>query len=344
MAEKIAILAPGGVGGPVGGLLTKAGHDVVLIDQWPAHVEAMKANGLRITIGTKQKPEGEIVVPVRAYHLYEVCTLRQQFDIVILTCKSYDTRWLVHFIEPYLKPDGVLVSMQNSLNDEWISPIIGKHRDIGCVLTGGGELLQPGHVWRNRSMNHPYYTVGELDGKVTARLEELVKILSDAGKTTISTDILPAKWTKLVRNSQSAVSYLCNKRSHQLLDDLRYISAVSEITREAIQIGTALGYNWEPINGLTAESLLGDPERVARNIIENAAIGISEDSLGMVQHDIKVGRPSEVAGYLNGLLVRKGREANLSTPMNEAIVELHLRVERGELPWDESNLDLLPKS
>ncbi len=339
MDKKIAVLAPGGIGAPVGGLLTKAGHDVVLIDQWPAHVDAMKAHGLRITIGTKQKPEGEVVVPVRAYHLYEVCTLHQQFDIVFLTAKSYDTRWLVQFIEPYLKPDGVLVSMQNSMNDEWIVPIIGKHRDIGCVLTGGGELLEPSHVWRNRSKEHPYYILGELDGRITPRLEEVVKILNDAGKTKVSTNILGAKWTKLVRNSQGAISSLCNKRSWKLLDDPRYIPAVAQITREAVQIGVALGYKMEPIAGMTAEDLLGSPEEVARSIIENA----SEDSISMVQHDMKVGRPTEVGGYLNGLLVRKGRETNVPTPVNEAVIVLHERVERGELPWDVSNMDRVPK-
>ncbi|MFC2052294.1 2-dehydropantoate 2-reductase N-terminal domain-containing protein, partial [Chloroflexota bacterium] len=41
MDPRIAVISPGGVGGPLGGLLTRAGHDVVLIDQWPAHVEAM---------------------------------------------------------------------------------------------------------------------------------------------------------------------------------------------------------------------------------------------------------------------------------------------------------------
>jgi len=94
---------------------------------------------------------------------------------------------------------------------------------------------------------------------------------------------------------------------------------------------------------MTAENLLGEPERVARNIIENAKIGGSEESISMVQHDIKVGRPSEVAGYLNGYLVRKGREAGVPTPINEAIIELHERVERGDLPWDMSNMELVPK-
>ncbi|MFC1984793.1 2-dehydropantoate 2-reductase N-terminal domain-containing protein [Chloroflexota bacterium] len=75
MDPRIAVISPEGVGGPLGGLLTRAGHDVVLIDQWPAHVEAMKAHGLRITIGSRTDPEAEYVMPVRVYHPYEVCTL-----------------------------------------------------------------------------------------------------------------------------------------------------------------------------------------------------------------------------------------------------------------------------
>ena len=95
--------------------------------------------------------------------------------------------------------------------------------------------------------------------------------------------------------------------------------------------------------GTTAENLLGEPERIARNIIENAKIGGSAESQSMVQHDIMVGRPSEATGYLNGLLVKKGREANVPTPVNEAIVALYEQLERGELPWDISNMDRVPK-
>jgi ketopantoate reductase len=44
MSYRIGIIGVG-VGSIVGGLLTKAGHDVTLIDQWPEHVEAMKKVG-----------------------------------------------------------------------------------------------------------------------------------------------------------------------------------------------------------------------------------------------------------------------------------------------------------
>ena len=53
MIKRIGILGAGAIGSVVGGCLTKAGRDVTLIDQWPEHVEAMKAKGLRLsgTIG-----------------------------------------------------------------------------------------------------------------------------------------------------------------------------------------------------------------------------------------------------------------------------------------------------
>jgi phosphoglycerate dehydrogenase-like enzyme len=42
MSYRIGIIGVGAIGGVVGGMLTRAGHDVTLIDQWPDHVEAMK--------------------------------------------------------------------------------------------------------------------------------------------------------------------------------------------------------------------------------------------------------------------------------------------------------------
>lgn len=116
----------------------------------------------------------------------------------------------------------------------------------------------------------------------------------------VSTDILGAKWTKLVQNSMGAVASLCNKRLWEQLDDPRYIPAVAPITKEAIAVGVALGYQLQPVTGLTPESLLGPPERIARTIIVNNSKGSPEGSVSMVQHDMEVGRPSEVAGYLNG--------------------------------------------
>lgn len=143
-----------------------------MIDQWPAHVEAMKAGGLHVVT-----PDGELHTPVRAYHLCEACSLNPRFDVVLLAAKSYDSCWMVEFIKQYLKPDGVVVSVQNSLNDEWIAPIVGITRDIGCVIDLSAEIFTPGTVQRNTTRAKTWFGLGagEFIGSTDEVLEKNLK-------------------------------------------------------------------------------------------------------------------------------------------------------------------------
>ena len=52
---KIAVVGTGAVGGSVAADLVRAGLDVTLIDQWPAHVDAMNAQGLTVHLPTETK-------------------------------------------------------------------------------------------------------------------------------------------------------------------------------------------------------------------------------------------------------------------------------------------------
>src|SRR5215467_12909855 len=102
MAMRIGIIGAGAIGSVVGGMLTRAGHDVTLIDQWPEHVQAMKTVGLRLSGSC-----GEHVVAVKALHLHEAQSIGEPFDAVFVAVKSYDTEWATHLGLTYLKPDGV---------------------------------------------------------------------------------------------------------------------------------------------------------------------------------------------------------------------------------------------
>lgn len=102
---RIGIMGAGAIGSIVGGLLTRAGHDVTLIDQWPAHVEAMRTTGLRLTIGGD-----DLLIPVTALHLYEAQRIQEPFEAVFLAVKGYDTEWATMFAIRFLRePDGVIV-------------------------------------------------------------------------------------------------------------------------------------------------------------------------------------------------------------------------------------------
>src|SRR5262245_57085620 len=101
---RLGIIGAGAIGCVVGGLLTKGGHDVTLIDQWPDHVESMKRVGLRLS-GTC----GEHLIPVTALHIHEAQRVGQPFDAVFISVKSYDTEWATHLGLAYLRPGGVVV-------------------------------------------------------------------------------------------------------------------------------------------------------------------------------------------------------------------------------------------
>lgn len=92
---RIAVLGTGAQGASIGADLLRAGLDVTYIEQWPAHVEAMRARGIEVRL-----PDETHVTPVHPLHLCEVATLREPFDIVFIVVKAYDTRWVAELIAP----------------------------------------------------------------------------------------------------------------------------------------------------------------------------------------------------------------------------------------------------
>ena len=142
MGKRIVVVGAGAIGGSAGGHLTRAGHDVTLIDPWPEHVETMREHGLHLSGMT---PEETHVVKVNAIHLTEVQQFCKQrpVDIAFICVKSYDTEWATHLIKPYLAPDGFCVSLQNCINEERIAAIVGWGKTMGCIASLVAAELSP---------------------------------------------------------------------------------------------------------------------------------------------------------------------------------------------------------
>ncbi|MFC1943415.1 ketopantoate reductase family protein [Chloroflexota bacterium] len=340
MNKNIGLLATGAIGSSIGADLTRAGYNVMLIDQWPAHVEAMKAHGLHVSM----LPEEEFRITVKAIHLCELASLKPQFDIVFLTSKSYDTLWMVELIKPYLKLDGVLVSMQNSMNDEWIAPLIGRERDIGCALELSAEVFDPGLVQRDTDRATTRFVIGDLDGKITPHVQEVAQLLSIVGNTEVSTNIWGAKWTKLVFNTMnSALGSIGGIKSSEMIQNPKCVDFAIKMGKEAVQVGAALGYDLEPIMGMTAQNFVGSTDEALRRMLVKVNVDLGSRQHPAPLQDLLKGRRTEVPGYLNGLVVLKGREVNVPTPYNEVIASLVLQIEEGKLKMERSNLEILDK-
>ena len=245
------MLGTGANGASIGADLTKAGHDVVLIDQWPENVQTMRQRGVRI-----EMPDETLEVPVRAYHLCDVCTFTEQFDAVLLLVKAYDSRWASHLIAPYLKPDGLLSGVQNGMTTDVIAEAVGPHRTMGCVIEISSAMFDPGVVMRHSPPSRSWFAVGSVDPATKGREEEIASLLRHSGSVEVVDDIRATKWMKLVSNATTLVTTAVLGLS---IHEAAAIPAMRELMlrsgQEALDTGSALGYPVLPIFGLKPDDM-----------------------------------------------------------------------------------------
>lgn len=333
--KQIAILGCGAIGSSVAADLAEAGYEPAVIDPWPAHVEAMRANGLKVTMKDRT-----VHVPVRAFHLSDLASARLEFDVVFLASKSNDHRWLAEYIKPWLKADGVVVGVQNGMNDDSIAEVVGRGRTLGCVVELQAELWTPGEITRNTTRQGTWFTVGELDGSYTPRVQEVAAMMGKVGRCDVTANIYGAKWTKLIANSMTMGPFgLLGLRNNEAAALPGMFDVSVRLGKESYAVGTALGYRIEPVFGLRADEFAGSSDE---NLVTTMKTLLSHVGGGRTApiHDHLKGRVSEMA-YISGLVARRGQELGIATPANAAVTEIDARINRGELAMDAENYQRL---
>ena len=90
---------------------------------------------------------------------------------------------------------------------------------------------------------------------------------------------------------------------------------------------------------MNAQDFLASTDEVLKENLTTILSNIGGQPRTMTLQDHLKGRPSEI-GYINGLVVRKGRVAKIPTPSNEAIAYLDKEIEQGKLKPSLSNLPI----
>jgi len=342
MSTRIGIIGVGAIGGVVGGMLTKAGHDVTLVDQWPEHVEAMRKVGLRLS-GTC----GEHLVPVRALNIHELQSVAEPFDAIFIAVKSYDTEWATQMAVDHLRqPDGVVVDFQNGINDHRVAAVAGRERTLGCVILISAGMYEPAHAIRTDRGNAAF-KIGEHDGTDSPRARRIAQILSEVAPAVVTTNLWGERWSKLVQNSMgNGVTAATGLTSGDCLRNDKIRRFQIRLAGEAVRVGQALGYTLERIRG-------ADPERLARASEGDAAALAEVEALivpkaganprGDIQRpsmaqDILKGRRTEIDA-MNGYIARKGAEVGVPAPSHARLAQIVTCVERGELAPSPSHLE-----
>ena len=331
---RTATIGVGAIAGTLAGFMAKAGNDVLMIDSWKEHVETMNEKGL-ILDGIV----GDHLVKVNAIHTDEIPNISDTFDMVIVGFKSYDTENAIKAMLPFMNEETCVVSPQNSINETLIAPLVGAQRTIGCITTISAGMYEPGHITRTGSVSQSLqkepvcFTVGELNGEITERVQTIADLFNSAGKTLVTADLWGQRWSKMVTNCMvNATAGMTGLMSHEVRADRETRNQILNLAIETVKVGRALGYNVKPPMG---DFSLEDMEKGAgpegNEELDKVLQGTPPEVPGRpsLAQDVMKGRKTEI-DYLNGLVSDKGREIGVDTPYSDAVTQVLKGVESGE--------------
>jgi 2-dehydropantoate 2-reductase len=297
--RRVAVLGAGAVGCYYGGMLARAGHDVVLIGR-PAHVDAFTADGLRLEAQTfdARIPVAASTEPAAAAGA----------ELVLFAVKSSDTDASARALAPFLAPDAVIVTLQNGVdNDERVRAALpdgAANPVIAAVVYVASEMAGPGHVRHNGR--------GELVIGPSPASAALAAAFVAAGvATTVADDVAGALWAKLILNCAYNALSAITRQPYGLLVTRPGIPAVlDDVVAECLAVATA-----ENIR------VPGDTMAAVRRIAETMPTQFSSTA-----QDIARGRPTEIDA-LNGHIVRCGEALGIPVPANRLLYALVKAIE-----------------
>jgi len=289
-------MGAGAVGCYYGGMLARAGHTVTLVAR-PQHVQAIEANGLRMETRTFDEQ-------VRLAASSEPAAV-QGADLVLFCVKSTDTESAGAQIRPHLKPDALVLCLQNGVdNAERLRGVLPQHAVAAAVVYVATEMAGPGH------MRH--HGRGELVIEPSQRSQAVAQALVAAGvPTEISDNVRGALWAKLILNcAYNAVSAIAQRPYGENVQGEGIPAVMDDVVDECLAVARAEGV-----------SVPGDIHAAVRNLA-----GTMPRQYSSTAQDLARGKRSEI-DYLNGLVVRRGEALGIATPANRVLWALVKLVE-----------------
>ena len=331
---RVAVVGAGAIGGTVGAYLARAGHDVTFIDVVAAHVETMRTRGLRI-VG----PIDEFTVSAPCHLPSEVTT---SFETIFLCVKAQATEAAARSALPFLASDGVVVSLQNGLNELVIADVVGRTRTMGAFVNFGADYLEPGVV---HYAGRGAVVVGELDGAITPRLRAVHEALRAFEPNAVTTtNIFGYLWAKLAVGAMIFATALTDDSIADCYAMPAYRPLFTAIAREVLAVAAAQGVTPEPFDGFDPTAFAPDAPAIVTEASLDGMVAFNRRSAKThsgVWRDLAVRKRKTEGEAQLGPIVALAAESGSSAPLTARILQLVREVEEGKRTLGRANLDLL---
>ena len=236
---RIAVVGTGGIGGPYGASLAKAGADVTFVARGP-HLEAMRENGLRV-----EGDRGETHIrPAQATDNIAGIGI---VDFVLFCVKLWDVESVGRQLRPIVGPGTAVVPLQNGVDAaERLVPILGHEAVMGGTAFVTGTIAAPGVIRQTGSYQR--MTFGEFDGRFSERGRRLSALCEAAAfEGVLSPDIKVPIWEKFILLVPlSGLHALTRVPLGKWRDDPDLLALYEAALRETVAVGLAEGVRLRP--------------------------------------------------------------------------------------------------
>jgi 2-dehydropantoate 2-reductase len=187
---RIAVIGTGGIGGPYGVSLAKAGADVTFVARG-AHLAAMRENGLRI-----EGDRGE--THIRPAQVTDDIASIGTVDVILFCVKLWDVEPAAEQLRAIIGPQTAVIPLQNGIDAaERLIRILGDVAVMGGMAFVTGTIVAPGVIRQTGSYQR--MTFGELDGQISERGQRVRDLCEAAGfEAVLSPDIMVPVWEKFI--------------------------------------------------------------------------------------------------------------------------------------------------
>ena len=296
---KILIMAAGSVGGYFGGLLARAGNDVLFMARGD-NLAAIERDGLIVQSVTS----GDFTIPPAAVRAAPRPDDGWTADLALFCVKSYQNAVAMETIAPAVGADTAIITLQNGLGSgDELSAVFGADR----VMLGAAyvEAAHPAPGVFAELGGDCRIVFAEQDGAPSERSARIAATLADAGiDSEIAPDIQQALWNKLVYIcGLSGMTCITHSSFAEVMDTPATAAMTLQVLEEAAAVGRAAGVNLDD------------------SLVESIMSGFVEDKdhlISSMHADLTAGKPMEF-GNLNGKVSELGGELGVPTPINDFI-------------------------
>lgn len=331
MLNRIAIMGAGSLGTILGAYLARAGRDVVLIDAYKDHVDALNRDGAHV-VG-----KVEMTVPVKAITPDQ---MEGVYDLIFYMAKQTFNDTAIPQMLAHMDENSVICTCQNGLPERAVSKAAGPGRTFGAPVGWGATFKGPGCSELTSSALAFY--LGTIDGTINHKLLEAKAVLEDMCEVHVSENLMGLRWTKLLVNCTfSGLSACFGVTFGEIMDNDRSMRLAVRLGAECLAVAAGQGVKMEPHYGagdLSKVFVWGDEATITASMATVRKAWTPHRSLvASMAQDLAHGRKCEIDA-INGVACESGAEVGVPTPVNDTVVKVVTAIQDGKIKASFDNL------